>query len=203
MAEIGIEPARADAQHNRRAILVAAREAARGDGEIWLDRIAQSAGVSARTLYRHFPTKDDLIAGVLEDYFAEHVEQIHRRAEAETDARRALETVLASAVGAFADYPGILALVNRNARAGEIAGRYLRSFGEVLSRAQQVGAVRADLQLDELPCLVTMLVAVAGTTGERWTRYLELLLDGLSPVAARAPLPDSGVAHGHPVQPSN
>ncbi|MBB1154289.1 MULTISPECIES: TetR/AcrR family transcriptional regulator [Amycolatopsis] len=180
------ERPRADAQHNRREILAAARTAVQGSGDVWLDKIAQAAGVSARTLYRHFPTKDDLLTAVLEEYFAEQVEPIRRRVAAEPDPRRALEIVLESGVEAFREHPGILALVNGNALAAEIAGRHLGAFGEVLSRAQEAGAVRADLTLDDLPCLITMVTAVAGTS---WPRCLALLLDGLSPAAVSGPLP--------------
>lgn len=133
------ERPRADAQHNRREILAAARTAVQGSGDVWLDKIAQAAGVSARTLYRHFPTKDDLLTAVLEEYFAEQVEPIRRRVAAEPDPRRALEIVLESGVEAFREHPGILALVNGNALAAEIAGRHLGAFGEVLSRAQEAG----------------------------------------------------------------
>ncbi|MBB4688425.1 TetR/AcrR family transcriptional regulator [Amycolatopsis jiangsuensis] len=180
------ERPRADAQHNRRAILAAAREAVRDGGEAGLDRIAKSAGVSARTLYRHFPTRDELLAAVLEDYFAEQVEPLRRRVAAESDPRVALETVLASGVTVFLDHPGILAAANGNALAAEVAGRHLEPFGEVLARAQRSGAVRADLVLEDLPCLITMLVAGAGA---QWRRYLALLLDSLSPAAVSAPLP--------------
>ncbi|GAA1032891.1 MULTISPECIES: hypothetical protein [Amycolatopsis] len=51
--------------------------------------------------------------------------------------------------------------------------------------AQESGAVCADVTLEALPCLITMVTAVAGAS---WPRYLALLLDGLSPAAA-TPLP--------------
>ncbi|WP_425266906.1 hypothetical protein [Amycolatopsis circi] len=58
-----------------------------------------------------------------------------------------------------------------------------------MSRAQESGEVRADLTLEDLHCLITMVTAVAGT---HWPRYLALLLDGLSPAAVSAPLPNAG-----------
>lgn len=70
---------------------------------------------------------------MLEDYFAEQAEPIRSRADAEPEPRRALEIVLESGVAAFLEHPGILALVNGNAVAAEIAGRHLGAFGEVLS----------------------------------------------------------------------
>lgn len=183
---------RADAQQNRRAVLAAAREAVQsGAGEISLDRIAASAGVSARTLYRHFATRDDLLVAVLDDYFAEQVTPIHDRVATEPDPRTALELVLTSGTAVFVEHRTLLALANSSALAAEIAGRHLEPFGEVLARAQRAGAVRTDLTLTDLPCLITMLVAVAGTDGANVRRYLALLLDGLSPAAAGAALPGS------------
>jgi AcrR family transcriptional regulator len=58
---------RADAQRNRDAILLAARETFESDGVLAsLDGIALRAGVGNATLYRNFPTRDDLLAAVLE-----------------------------------------------------------------------------------------------------------------------------------------
>jgi AcrR family transcriptional regulator len=58
---------RADAQRNRDAILVAARETFEAEGVLAsLDGIAARAGVGNATLYRNFPTRDDLLAAVME-----------------------------------------------------------------------------------------------------------------------------------------
>jgi AcrR family transcriptional regulator len=56
---------RADAQRNYEALLTAARELFLEQGpDAPLDEVAKRAGVGAGTLYRHFPTRDDLIAAV-------------------------------------------------------------------------------------------------------------------------------------------
>lgn len=58
---------RADAQRNRDAILAAARETFESEGVLAsLDGIAVRAGVGNATLYRNFPTRDDLLAAVME-----------------------------------------------------------------------------------------------------------------------------------------
>lgn len=62
---------RADAQRNRDAILAAAREAFEAEGVLAsLDAIALRAGVGNATLYRNFPTRDDLLAAVMETSIA-------------------------------------------------------------------------------------------------------------------------------------
>jgi len=58
---------RADARDNRARIVEAARDAiaaAAPDEELRLNAVAQSAGVGQGTLYRHFPTRADLLVEV-------------------------------------------------------------------------------------------------------------------------------------------
>jgi AcrR family transcriptional regulator len=62
-----VRPLRADARRNRDAILQAAREAFEADGVLTpLDAVATRAGVGNATLYRNFPTRDDLLAEVMQ-----------------------------------------------------------------------------------------------------------------------------------------
>jgi len=56
---------RTDAQRNRERILEVAKEAfTRSGANTSLDDIAKQAGVGAGTLYRHFPTRDELLEAV-------------------------------------------------------------------------------------------------------------------------------------------
>ncbi|MGC7098360.1 TetR/AcrR family transcriptional regulator [Amycolatopsis lurida] len=190
MAESRNGQVRADSRRNRVAIVTAARTAVAELGDkVSLEQIARLAQVNTRTLFRHFPTKDDLLAAVLEDYFAERVEPVLLRAAADPDPRRALETVLTESTTAFVEHPGMLALISGGARTSGIAPRYLEPLAEILARARKAGAVRDDLIPDDIPCLVTMLVAGASHAGPDWPRYLALVLDSLPPEAARTPLP--------------
>jgi AcrR family transcriptional regulator len=60
-------PLRADARRNRDAILRAARETFESEGVLAsLDGIALRAGVGNATLYRNFPTREDLLAAVMQ-----------------------------------------------------------------------------------------------------------------------------------------
>jgi AcrR family transcriptional regulator len=62
-----VRPMRADAKRNRDAILLAARDVFETEGVLAsLDAIALRAGVGNATLYRNFPTREDLLAAVLE-----------------------------------------------------------------------------------------------------------------------------------------
>ncbi|MCA1188681.1 MULTISPECIES: TetR/AcrR family transcriptional regulator [unclassified Saccharopolyspora] len=57
-------PLRADARRNREALLTTAREAFLAGEDIGVDEIARRAGVAVGTLYRHFDTREELIAEI-------------------------------------------------------------------------------------------------------------------------------------------
>ncbi|GAC1369844.1 MAG: TetR/AcrR family transcriptional regulator [Ktedonobacteraceae bacterium] len=73
-------PMRADAQRNYASLLQAARAAVSERGaDIVLEDVAKSAGVGIGTLYRHFPTRQDLLEAVFLDESNElrvHAEEI-------------------------------------------------------------------------------------------------------------------------------
>ncbi|HWI73114.1 MAG TPA: helix-turn-helix domain-containing protein, partial [Baekduia sp.] len=70
---------RADARRNRDAIVAAARHAFAERGlQTSLDDIAKRAGVGSGTLYRHFPTRDDLVSAVFTERMAEHVAAVEQ-----------------------------------------------------------------------------------------------------------------------------
>jgi AcrR family transcriptional regulator len=54
-------PRRSDALRNRERILSVAYGAFKDDPDVSLNTIAKLAGVGPGTLYRHFPTREDLI----------------------------------------------------------------------------------------------------------------------------------------------
>ncbi|MFI5894893.1 TetR/AcrR family transcriptional regulator [Actinoplanes sp. NPDC051513] len=59
---------RSDAQRNRERLIIAARElVAEVGNEVALDDVARRAGVGNATLYRHFPTRAELLAALYTD----------------------------------------------------------------------------------------------------------------------------------------
>jgi AcrR family transcriptional regulator len=86
------KPLRADAQRNHDKLILAAREvfAERGS-EGSLDEIAKRAGVGPGTLYRHFPTREDLIDALMRDWSARVVADSEAAIEADLPARETLE----------------------------------------------------------------------------------------------------------------
>jgi AcrR family transcriptional regulator len=55
------DPARSDAKANRQRIIEVARHAFAADGDVPMNAIAKLAGIGQGTLYRHFPTREDLV----------------------------------------------------------------------------------------------------------------------------------------------
>ena len=89
---------RSDARRNSERLVVSARElfAARGV-EVPVEEITHHAGVGMGTLYRHFPTKGDLVDAVLEDAFAE-IGRLAEEASATEDAWEGLTSFLHDAL---------------------------------------------------------------------------------------------------------
>jgi len=86
-----VRPMRADARRNYDKILVTAREvfAERGT-EGSLDEIAKRAGVGPGTLYRHFPTREDLIDALMRDWTTRVVADSQAAVDAGAPARETL-----------------------------------------------------------------------------------------------------------------
>lgn len=178
---------RADARQNRRRLLGAAAEAfnAHGAGAS-LDDIARAAGVGNATLYRHFPTRQALVAAV----YAERIDQLCgaagrlRAGHAAGDALvEWLHLVVEHMTG------------NRGLRDAFIAAYRIRDDEEtpetvqwhrmthdaarpLVEDARAAGRLRTDLEVDELLAL-TVAVAHAGGTGEPAGRLLRLMLEGV------------------------
>jgi AcrR family transcriptional regulator len=183
---------RADAERNRRRILDAAREvfAEHGLG-VGVDAVARAAGVGVGTLYRRFPTKDDLLAAVIEDgvcRLADELEQI----ESADDPRDAFEAAVRAFAETIARDRGFYEVIHGTPEfipvARESKARLMESVGRVLARAQRAGAVRDDVVADDITALCQVAARMPRwrleAQPELWTRYLALALDGLRPEGA-------------------
>src|SRR5262245_26543884 len=144
-------PLRADAARNRARVLEVAYEtfAAEGLG-VPIDEIARRAGVGAGTVYRHFPTKEDLYKAVVEDRM-QRIMADGRALLANEEPGQVLFTFLRSMVlswGAtdkgLADALAGLSVDIKTAVPG-VEEAFLGLLGDLLRAGQKAGTVRRDL----------------------------------------------------------
>ena len=190
-------PLRSDAERNRQRILQAAEEvfAARGL-DASLDDIAAAAGVGVGTVYRRFPDKDALIDALFEDKIR-GVEQVALDALALEDPWAGFEAFMRGACRLQAEDRGLKeALLTRDRGRERVAmarERIAPIAMRILRRAQEAGAVRADLGTFDVPMMHFAVGFVAERTGDvapgYWERLLTVLLDGVRAEGARTPMP--------------
>ncbi|PRY59795.1 TetR/AcrR family transcriptional regulator [Glycomyces artemisiae] len=185
---------RADAVRNRRLLLAAAADefAERGLGASVAD-IARRAGVGKGTVFRHFATKDDLIAAILVDRMADLSERGEGLLDA-GDAGDALYEFLTAAAEQRRERD-LSFLAEASESMPEVArarDRLLKAIDALVARAAEQGAVRSDITGTDVLLLMCAPVyvaeAVPGAAPDLWRRYLAIIFDGLRPEAAH-PLP--------------
>jgi AcrR family transcriptional regulator len=173
-------PRRADAARNFDALLAAAREAfAEHGAEASLEDIARRAGVGIGTLYRNFPTRRHLF----ETVYANEVNELNLVAE-QLSAEPPWEA-LAGWLRRFVAYT-LTKRAIREALEGEETDVFLacrQSMFEagtpLLARAQESGAVRPDMGIDDLLRLVSGVSSVAFPDERQRDRVLGIALDGI------------------------
>ncbi|GIF24057.1 AcrR family transcriptional regulator [Actinoplanes tereljensis] len=161
MADLLPQKLRADARDNRDRLLEAARELFSERGlEVPMREIARRAEVGPATLYRRFPTKQDLIDAAFTDELHQCATIVHDGC-ADPDPWRGLCAVVRGItelnahnqgfVDAFVtSYPGAVDFTAH--RAG-----MLHALADLCRRAREAGALRPDIVLDDL-----ILVLMAG-----------------------------------------
>ncbi|MGW5693382.1 TetR/AcrR family transcriptional regulator [Streptomyces asiaticus] len=187
-------PARVDAVRNRASLLAAAEAefAERGIDASVAD-IAKRAGVVKGTVFRHFATKDDLVAAVAGDRLA-RLSAIAERLSESPDPGQALRE-FASATAEILQQQGLAflrAASECNPVVAESRDQLLASADVLVERACRDGIVRADVTGADVLLLTCAAVhTVAATPGpapDLWRRYLTIVIDGLRPEGA-SPLP--------------
>ena len=177
-----LRSARSDALANRKAIVEAARAVFSERGlAAEMKEIAEHAGVGIGTIYRNFPSKEDLVVAIMRDALAAATAEA-RVAETMDDPIDGLRALLATAF-AMIDRHGWLVeamlggqfLPNPQMGAELEHHEYLRRFERLIQRAVDRGRLRTDL---DVPVAAAML---AGTTTP-WS-YHQLLV-GLTPEQA-------------------
>jgi AcrR family transcriptional regulator len=177
-------PMRADARRNRELLVAAAREVFAEQGvSASMEAIARKAGVGVGTLYRHFPTRLDVVEAVYEDDVQELTDAAQRlvstlepgpAVNAFFDAflhyAQTKRTLLTELRQAFEKNP---AFRSRNRE------RIDAAFDLVIDRAKKSGAVRGDVSGSDITQLLGPICTNESLSTDQTKRLMGMILDGL------------------------
>lgn len=142
-------PLRIDAQRNRARILDAAEAVFAEFGpRASTEEVARRAGVAIGTVFRHFPTKDDLLAAIMKRLLAQLVEDA---------AQRDLFAFFAHLVAQAAAKKTVVDLLagsGVNIRLPDAVGHLEEAVARLLEQAQAAGTVAAPVRLPEVMALL-------------------------------------------------
>ncbi|TGD88527.1 TetR/AcrR family transcriptional regulator [Mycolicibacterium sp. CH28] len=155
-------PRRADAAQNRARIVESARALVVRPGELKLNEVAKAAGVGQGTLYRHFPTRDELLVEV----YRADVESL-AAAVPELLADHPPLEALEGWLRRLAEYArvkrGVFAAVTATVRsdlAGHSAGSIAEAITLLLDAAKVQGVVRSDVDARDVVLLLGALMKI-------------------------------------------
>ncbi|MGP3636449.1 TetR/AcrR family transcriptional regulator [Streptomyces sp. 24-1644] len=180
-------PMRADARRNYDRLLNEARASFAEHGtDASLEDIARHAGVGIGTLYRHFPNRQALMYAVFQEALAALLTRSRELAEAEHPCHALVEW-LGAIVTHAGEYRGVAqALMSASRDETSALARCnvpLRQAGaRLLARAQESGAVRTDVSIDDLMQLTNAIALAAEQSPDDpglADRLLTLTLQGL------------------------
>jgi AcrR family transcriptional regulator len=174
--EVTVSP-RADAVRNRARILDAAARVFAADGAAAsTERVAAEAGVAVGTVFRHFPTKADLLRAIMKDLAGQLAAEL---SSPEAD----LFSFFTRLVRESADKRTVIELlttVDLDMQIRQLAG----GVGVLLARAQAAGEIRGDVRVDEVIALLTATCQGAlhgGWNADLRERTLAVVFAGLRP----------------------
>jgi AcrR family transcriptional regulator len=157
---------RADAQRNLDRLLEAAGECFAESGvDASIDEIARRAGVGHGTVFRRFPTKDALVAAVMEG----NMRSLTAVAVEAQDEPDGFERFVRYAAAAYAQNRALIEGITRCQHTPQ-AELLVAAVGELVGRAQAAGEVRADVAVVDVLALIPTA-----------SRYPDVILDGLRP----------------------
>jgi AcrR family transcriptional regulator len=177
-------------------VLAAARELLASEGiDVPVRQVARRAGVGVGTLYRHFPTREDLVDAVLEEAFDQYV-ALAEEALAEPDSWLGFTGFVEQVLVLHARNHGLKDVVETGGRGRERAAamrsRIAPLLARLVERAQAQGSLRSDFAPQDIALVfwgADRVIELAGDVApEIWRRQLGFVFDGLRSAAAR-PLP--------------
>lgn len=173
---------RVDAERNRRMLLEAASGALARNPEASLGEVAKLAGLTRATLYRHFGSRENLLAELREDALACAQDVIAGARIDEGTAAEALGRVVSGIVSVGGRFRPLL--MEGAARDPEFVRQRHEAFAPVatiVERGQLSGHIRSDISARWVTTALTALLAAAVRTAPEMTGadVAETVLDTL------------------------
>ncbi|MFD9700759.1 TetR/AcrR family transcriptional regulator [Lentzea sp. NPDC059081] len=183
---------RADAVRNRELLLAAAvEEFARQGVDAPISAIARRAGLGKGTVFRHFPTKDDLVAAIVLDRVT-RLTALAGDLLGAADAGAAVLEFLRYAARQRQQLDLSFLSGDLGPEVADAQEHMARAIAALVDRARAEGALRHDITGTDvmlLMCVPNDVVKhVPDAPPDLWERYLAILFDGLRPEGAH-PLP--------------
>lgn len=183
---------RADAVRNRRLLLdAAAAEFAEHGTDVSVARIAARAGIGKGTVFRHFATKDQLMAAI----FADQMEALAAKGDTLAegpDSGQALLAFMAAGVELRSFCQALAPGMREDPQIRAASDRLVAVARSLTARARRDGVVRDDVTGEDVVLLINAASQAAAPLGEAAAelsrRYLGVIFDGLRAEGAR-PLP--------------
>ncbi len=188
---------RRDARESRGKLIAAAqREFAARGVDASLERIAREAGVGIGTLYRHFPTRLDLLMAAFEPRLKEFLDGAAKALDLQ-DPWEGFVSYLENLFGMQVGDRGFNDFLSRrftdNAETERIHDQMCDQIDDVLGLAQEAGEARPDITRADIVNLIwsigRIIDATADTAPNAWRRYLHLMLDAYRAERAH-PIPE-------------
>ncbi|WP_199725490.1 TetR/AcrR family transcriptional regulator [Nocardiopsis sp. Huas11] len=166
MSEKTTRRRRSDAEQSERAVVAAAvRVLGERPGASMRD-VAEEAGVSRQTVYAHFPSREALLAAVLDHFTAQVLDEAREFDTAEGSARDALLGFLDGGWDLFARHSGLVRAAAAAASPGredDLHAPFREILERLVRRGQENGEFDSALSAE---WLVAALVALAHAAGE-------------------------------------
>jgi AcrR family transcriptional regulator len=183
---------RADARRNREAVIAAARRLFADQGlYAQIPDLAKAANVGIGTIYRHFPTKDDLIGALVAERF-ERLAETARAGLESPDAWEAFADFIRFATQIQAEDRGLCEVMGSRPQLMDAAARAAglpELCDKLVKRAQRAGGLRSDLEWEDVPMIAcglgTATHSMPAPSNGRWPRLVEIILDGLRAPGSR------------------
>lgn len=189
-------PLRADAARNRALLLAAAEEEFAAKGiDASISDIAHRAGVAKGTVFRHFATKEDLVAAIV----GEHLSTLSTAARGlteSTDPGTALLDFLIVAADKQQqrDLAFLQSVVGHDPMVSDLREELFSALAQLVDRARRSGDVRSDITAADVWALLCAPIHAvsyfSNPTPDLWRRYVALIFDALRPEGVK-PLPGS------------